>query len=145
MNDTVPVGTPDCELTAAVNVTGFPAGEGFRLEVSCTVVVALRTVTDSGAELLAALDWSPLYVAVSMCAPVRKDAVWSVASPLLTGDEPSATPPSLKITVPEGDVPVTVAARLRICPNLGLIGEAESVVTVATLFTVCTITGDVLP
>ena len=60
MNDTVPVGTPDCELTAAVNVTGFPAGEGFRLEVSCTVVVALRTVTDSGAELLAALDWSPL-------------------------------------------------------------------------------------
>jgi hypothetical protein len=45
MNVTVPVGTPPLPVTVAVNVTGMPAIEGVRLDVSVVDVVAERMVS----------------------------------------------------------------------------------------------------
>ena len=58
---TTPVGvTPVAEVTAAVNVTGWPKAEGLALLASIVVVAAGFTVCVSAADLLAALARSPL-------------------------------------------------------------------------------------
>jgi len=57
-NVTVPVGVPDPVVTVAVKVTLWPAGEGFKDEVTVVVVVAggaaFTTCVNAGEEVLAA-------------------------------------------------------------------------------------------
>jgi hypothetical protein len=57
---TVPVGTPESEVTRAANVTCWPSVDGFRFETTEVVVGAGVTVCTSGAEVLAAQVLLPL-------------------------------------------------------------------------------------
>ena len=56
---TVPVGMPPLPLTWTEKVTGDRTTEGFRLEATVLVVVAICTVSKSGAEALAISFVSP--------------------------------------------------------------------------------------
>jgi hypothetical protein len=54
-------------------------------------------------------------------------------------------PPSLKVTVPVGVPPVTVAVKVTAWPNVLGLGEDVSAVADVVWLTVCVTAGDVLP
>ena len=57
---TLPVGVPpNCTLTAAVKVTVWPTNEGFGEDVSVVRLVALETLCEIAAEVLALKLLSP--------------------------------------------------------------------------------------
>jgi hypothetical protein len=57
------------------------------------------------------------------CEPNVSDEVVSVATPPLSGAVPRIVAPSLNVTVPVGEVPVTVAAKVTAWPTLLGFGE----------------------
>ncbi len=99
------------------------------------MVVGVRpaacTVCTSTGEVAAALLGSPEYVAVMLCVPAVSVALLHVAVRVLPVPV-SATAlhkmfvPSLKVTVPVGAVPVTVAVKVTLWPTIeGLREEAN--------------------
>jgi len=99
---TVPVG--DAPATVAVNVTAWPASLGLSDEARAVLVPAMSTPWVNNGDTLASLLLSPPYSAVIECEPVASDEVVIVATPLLSGAVPSTVTPSLKVTVPVGEV-----------------------------------------
>ena len=117
-NVTVPVGVPApgaTALTVAVNVTDWPAAEGFCEEITAVAEPAWLTVWVIDADVLEVKLLSPLYAAVITWLPTPSELVESVALPVLSRVRvPRLIAPSLKVTVPvavpdPGEVTVTVA------------------------------------
>jgi hypothetical protein len=118
---TVPVGRPaNCGATETVNVTDPPKVEGFGAELSVVVLVALVTVWEIAADVLAAYLVFPLYVTVMDAVPTANVLVAKVAAPPLSVPFPRVFVPALNVTVPVG-VPLlegstTVAVKVIVCP-----------------------------
>ena len=72
-NVTVPLGTPlEGDCNAIVKVTDWPNNEGFKFEVTVTFVLAWLIVSVTGADVLAKVLESPLYLAIMECAPTPR-------------------------------------------------------------------------
>src|SRR6185312_12356487 len=140
---TLPVGL--VPATVAVNVTLVPTVEGF-FELASVVVVgagpALLTTCDKVALFEVRLPASPPYEATILC--VATDSVLVVhAAVLLLPLPASATalqpaieaPPSLKLMLPVGAMPTTVAVKVTLAPNVDGFFELASVVVLAALLT----------
>src|SRR6185295_14165800 len=140
---TLPVGL--VPATVAVNVTLVPTVEGF-FELASVVVVgagpALLTTCDKVALFEVRLPASPPYEATMLC--VATDSVLVVhAAVLLLPLPASATalqpaieaPPSLKLMLPVGAMPTTVAVKVTLAPNVDGFFELASVVVLAALLT----------
>jgi hypothetical protein len=136
---TVPVGL--LPLTVAVKVTGLPAIDGLS-ELPIVVVVATGppaalTPCDSAALVDVRLPASPLYTAVTLWVPCVRALVVHVAVRLLPAPVTVAAAqpaielaPSLKLTVPVGLVPLTVAVNVTAAPTVDGLSELPSVVVV---------------
>ena len=140
---TVPVGA--LPVTVAVRVTLVPTTDGL-LELDTTVVVAdlALTTCDSGELLDEAFEPSPEYAATMLCVPVVSAAVLHAAVRALP-DPVSATapqlamlvPPSVKLTVPVGALPVTVAVKVTLAPTIEGLAELVIPVAVPDVLTTC--------
>jgi hypothetical protein len=142
---TVPVGA--LPLTVAVKVTLVPAVEGVNELPIPVVLVAPLTVWESAALLDVALAASPLYVATMLCVPAASVLLVHAAVRLLplpantTAEQPPIdVAPSLKLTVPVGLAPVTVAVKVTFVPAVDGLEELMSVVVVAVPPAVVTLT-----
>ena len=72
--------------------------------------------------------------------PTARLLVLQVAVPPLsaTALQPLiALPPSVKLTLPVGALPVTVAVKVTLAPTVDGLSELDTVVVVATAFTTC--------
>jgi hypothetical protein len=122
-------------------VTFWPKVEGFTEETKAVLLVALLTTCVTVFDVDVALLPSPLYVAVIAC-----DATLSVDSeqpalPLLKATaEHNVVAPSLNVTLPVGDWPVTVAVNVTFWPKVeGFTEETKAVLLVALLTTCVTV------
>ena len=110
--------------TVAVRVIGVPkvdVSDGAVDEVSATVVGIPTTVCENVAKL-PEFAASPLYTANTVCVPrlnvdVVYEAVDLVAPTVSDTAAPTFTPSIEYCTVPEGDVPVTVATKVTDPPS----------------------------
>jgi hypothetical protein len=94
-------------------------------------------VTGLAVLLLVVLLVSPLYAALRVCEPTESVVTASVATPALIVPEPRVVPLSVKVTVPVGLEPVTIALKVVEPPKwVGLTLEVIAVVEI-TLLTVC--------
>jgi hypothetical protein len=146
LNVTVPAGVPPGLVTVAVNVTGWPANDGLRLDTTAVVVVNRFTVCVNTGDVLVANVMSPPYAAVMLRAPLTSADVVKVACPALSVPVPRVELPSLNVTIPDGTptVLVTDAVNVTAWPTFDgfrLVAIAVKVVA----FTVCTKTAEVLP
>jgi len=129
---TVPVGVPGAvDVTVAVNVTDWPAVDGFSEDATAVAVVPLTTCVTTE-DVLDAKVASPLYVAVMEWEPAVSVLVANVAiAEPFSGPLPKVVAPSLNVTVPvgvPGDVDVTVAVNVTDCPaRLGFRLDASAV------------------
>jgi hypothetical protein len=84
------------------------------------------------------LPVSPEYVAVTWWVAAVQELTARVAVPvvavlLVTGEVPSVSPGSPKVTVPEGASPVTVAVSVTVCPTVDGFALDTSVVVVVVV------------
>jgi len=142
---TMPVGA--VPLTVAVKVTLVPAVDGVNELPIPVVLVAPLTVWESAALLDVAFAASPLYVARMLCAPAASVLVVHAAVRLLplpvnaTAEQAAIdVAPSLKLIVPVGIAPVTVAVKVTFVPTVDGLEELLSVVVVAVPPEVVTLT-----
>ena len=91
-----------------------------------------------------ALVASPLYVATMLCVPparvvVAQAAVRELPEPVsaIALQPEIELPPSVKLTVPVGLLPVTVAVKVTFAPTVDGFAELLSVVVVWLRFTTC--------
>ena len=143
---TVPVGVPTPDVVVAVKVTEVPNVDGFNDEPNAIVTFALFTTCDIAAEVDALKLVSPLYIAVMEWVATDSDEVASVATPLVMVLVAIDTPPSLKVTVPDG-VPtpdVVVAVKVTEVPNVDGFNEEPSAMATFALLTVCDNAAEVL-
>lgn len=141
---TLPVGL--LPPTVAVNVTRVPTVDGF-LELTSVVVVgagpAELTTCDKVALFDALLPASPAYDATMLCVATLSVLVVHAAVLLLplpastTALQPAIEiPPSLKLTLPVGAIPATVAVNVTLPPKVeGFFELTTAVVLVALLTT----------
>ena len=139
---TVPVG--DQPFTVAVNVTLPPAVDGVSEVARLVVLVNLSTVSDSTVLVEVALVVSPLYLAVMLRVPVARPLVVQLAvrvSPLPARSaavQPLIeTVPSLKVTVPVGATPLTVAVKVTLEPTTIGVADVTTLAAVTALLIVC--------
>jgi hypothetical protein len=99
-----------------------------RLEDSTTLGVDFATVTVCAALVLLALLASPPYTAVMLWIPPNNVEFFSVALAFVNAIAPSMAVPSLKVTVPVGVCPATVAVKVTCEPSATLEGLTTSVV-----------------
>ena len=133
---TVPLGTPDPEVTVAVRAALAPIAIDAEARLKVAVVGIAFTVTETAALVEAPLLESPTYCADRLCVPrplrtVDKVAVTDAPEPAApTAEEPIIVDPSKKFTVPVGTafdcVPVTVAVSTVLDPAWTGEGEAAS-------------------
>ncbi len=138
LNRTIPVGlTP---VTPAENNIHSLMSAGFVELRNVVVVVARPPVITCEIAALEELEFaaSPEYAAMMLCVPPPSVLVAHIAvlvSPLpvraTAPQPPMAAAPSLKLTVPVGFVPRTVAVRLTDAPRVAGFGELVSVVLLA--------------
>ena len=110
LNVTVPVGK--APVTVAMKVVEPPTKIGSALAANVVVEVILLTVWVIAEEVLAALSASPAYTAVMVCEAAVNDDVVNVATPVARVPVPNVVAPSLKVTVPVGPLPVTLAVKV---------------------------------
>jgi len=139
---TDPVGA--VPLTVAVKVTLVPAVEGVSEVMMLVLLITLLTVCGSVALVEIAFVASPLYFAVMLRAPAGRPLVVHAAvsvSPLpvsATAEQPLIeTVPFLKVIVPVGATPLTVAVKVTLEPTIDGVNDVTRVVVVTTLLIVC--------
>src|ERR1039458_5634227 len=137
-NVTVPPGTmvvPPEPATVAVNTTDVAKTDGLGLAPS-DVVVGCLTTSISTEEVADAFWSSPLYTAVTWCAPVARVVVEKAATPVpLRTAVPTLTVPSLNLTEPVGaEVPdvATLAVNVTAVLRVAGFGLAVSLITVGS-------------
>src|SRR5437867_2134019 len=142
---TLPVGPNP--VTVAVKVTFAPATDGLAELDSAVVLVALLTTCDKVVLVEPLLVASPLYTALMLCVATLRLLVAQVAVRILpvpasaTAAQPAIdVAPSLKLTVPVGLAPVTVAVKVTFAPTVDGLVELLSVVVVAVPPAVVTLT-----
>ena len=133
---TLPVGA--LPLTVAVKVTLAPNNDGVCELAIPVVLVEVLIVCDSVELLDAASFASPLYAATMLCVPAASPLLVHTAVRLLPVPDRAIELhpviellPSLKLTVPVGLLPVTVAVNVTLAPKLAGLVELTSVVVVA--------------
>ena len=142
---TLPVGL--LPATVAVKVTLVPTVDGFS-ELTSVVVVgagpAELTTCDRLALFDARLLASPAYAATMLCVATAQRAGRACRSPAVAAagqrDRAAAgieTPPSLKLTLPVGAEPVTVAVKVTLAPNVDGFFELATLVVLVALLTTC--------
>ena len=131
----LPVGA--MPTTVAVKVTLAPNVDGFFELARVVVLAALLTTWESTTLLDALLPAPPLYAATRLCVPAPSAllvhcAVRVLPEPLNTTAPHPATvvPASVKLTVPVGAVPVTLAVNVTLAPSAEGFVELASVVVV---------------
>ncbi|GMU80114.1 MAG: hypothetical protein AMXMBFR46_28990 [Acidimicrobiia bacterium] len=140
---TVPLGADP--VTAAVNVTLAPGAEGLSELDSAVVVGGNVTTCDSVGLVEAALLASPENAATMLCVPAGSVVDEQVAVRVFPAPESalaehpeSEDPLRVKLTVPPGADPVTVAVKVTLAPVVAGLSElAIDVVVPGTLFTTC--------
>jgi hypothetical protein len=147
LKTTVPV-TP-AGVTLAVMVTDCPgvAGLGVTTRRVAAVFVAELITSVTGADVLAALVVSPLYVAVSEWVPAVRVEVANAAAPLDIVTVLRVAAPSLNVILPVAVVGITMAFIVTCWPVTAGLGRAAiPVVVVAFAAATVTVTmADVLP
>jgi hypothetical protein len=142
---TLPVGL--LPATVAVKVTLAPAVDGLS-ELASVVVVGAGltelTTCDSAALVDAALPASPPYAAVMLCVAAVRALVLHAAVLLLplpartTAEQPLIElAPSLKLTLPVGANPPTVAVNVTLAPTADGFDELAIVAVLVALLTTC--------
>jgi hypothetical protein len=112
--------------------------------VVVSLVPALLTTCVTVFDVDVALLPSPLYVDVIECDATLSADVEHPALPLLSATfEQIAVAPSLNVTVPVGDWPVTVAVNVTFWPNVEGFTEEPSAVLLVALLTTCVTVFDV--
>src|SRR5437762_12016476 len=89
------------------------------------------TDCDSTALVDVVLAVSPLYFATTLSVPTGRLADVQCAMPLLSVTLHTAPPLTVKLTVPVGDLPVTLAVRVTLVPAAAGLIEVLSAVLVA--------------
>jgi hypothetical protein len=119
---------------------------GMSLQVNVVAVAILESTTVSGCpvEALALFVVSPAYEAVNTLLPPVVNAYVSVAVELIEAAVPNTVLPSLKVTLPVGELPATCAVIVTGVLTWTLVADSESVVVVGTFETVRLMPGDVL-
>jgi len=139
---TLPVGLKP--VTEAVKVTFAPATDGLAELDSAVVLVALLTTCEKVGLVEPLFVALPLYTALMLCVATLRLLVAQVAVRILP--EPvSATAehaaievaPSLKLTVPVGALPLTVAVKVTLVPAVDGVNELPIPVVLVSLLTVC--------
>jgi hypothetical protein len=138
----VPVGA--LPVTDAVNVTLVPTIAGFAEVETVAVEDSGVTTCDSAALLDAALPPSPEYAAAMLCVVALNVDVLQAAVRVLPAPV-SATapqvamvvPPSVKLTVPVGALPVTDAVNVTFVPTIAGFAELETAVVEDAGLTTC--------
>lgn len=143
-NVTVPVaGESALDDTNAVNVALEPKTTVVGDADSIVVEATVATFNVFGLDVLVELFPSPLYFAVSECAPtVAKDVVVSCALPPESGAGVTAliaAPLSKNVTLPDGDAPVTVAVNCTVCPGAAALRESVRTVALTPVPMLCEI------
>lgn len=131
-------------MTDAVKVTLAPAADGL-VELESELAVETRLTISVSALLVEPLfTESPLYKAVTLWLPAASTLVLQVAvrmfpEPFTIEDEqpPIEAEPSLKLTVPVGKVPLTVAVKVTLVPTVEGVNEVAMPVVLPAPFTVC--------
>jgi hypothetical protein len=142
---TLPLGL--LPATVAVNVTLVPTVDGF-FELASDVVVgagpAELTTCDRLVLFDARLLASPPYDATMVCVATDSVLVVHAAVRLLplpasaTALQPAIeAPPSLKLMLPVGAMPTTVAVKVTLAPNVDGFFELATVVVLDALLTTC--------
>ena len=106
-------------LSVAVAVSAMLAGT-VKLALLAGAVILTTGDTLGGAftmrlvigEMLGALLTSPPYSAVMLCTPTAPKLATAVSTPAVIVPAPIGVAPSLKVTVPVGELPVTIAVRV---------------------------------
>src|SRR5258708_33347069 len=111
------------ELCASILLPSICSARSFTLSTGGPTVW-VRTP-----DVLGALLRSPAYAAVMEWLPTESVDVVKPATPPTTATAPSTVDPSLKVTVPVGLMPATVAVKVTACPPL--LGLAEDTSPVA--------------
>jgi len=114
VNLTVPVGTPEPEVTVAVNVTDWPKVDGFGADVT-PVLVAIRTIC-AVVPLLFCQPFAPVNEAVIVWLPDARAVVLKLAIPLpFTATlDAKVVAPSVKFTEPVGTPPPEVIVAVNV-------------------------------
>jgi hypothetical protein len=106
---------------------------------------AALTVSARAIDPLASLFASPLYEAVIVWLPAASVAAVYLAEPAVSlTRSPTAAEPSIKVTVPVGSVPATVAVNVTACPAVTVVAELDSEVVDKPFLTASTTVPDVL-
>jgi hypothetical protein len=142
---TLPVGL--LPATVAVKVTLVPTVDGF-FELASDVVVGAGPAELTTCDRLVLFDvrllTSPLYEATMLC--VATDSVLVVHAAVLLLPLPATAtalqpaieePPSLKLMLPVGAMPTTVAVKVTLVPNVDGFFELETAVVLVALLTTC--------
>jgi len=139
---TVPEGL--LPVTVAVKVTLAPTIDGLSELATVVALGTLFTVCISAVLVEPLLLASPPYDAVMLWLPTARPPVVQAAvrespEPLnATAEHPAIdVPPSRKLTLPVGAVPLIVAVSVTLAPKTDGLAELDSVVLLVTLFTVC--------
>lgn len=142
---TLPVGA--MPATVAVKVTLAPNVDGFFELVIVVVLVVLLTTCESGVLLEGLLPVPPPYAAATLCVPavnalVAHCAVRVLPEPLsVIALQPAiAVPLSVKLTVPVGEVPVTLAVNVTLAPSADGLAELVNAVVVGLPASIETVT-----
>jgi hypothetical protein len=142
INVTVPVGATYPLVTVAVNVTAWPALEGFSEEASVVVVLAALITWLSAEEVEAPKFPVAAYTTVIESVPSGRLEVVSVAVllvplPAVKVAVPIAVAPFMNVTEPVGaaDPLETVAVNVTACPKLAGLTEEATVDVVPAAFT----------
>src|SRR5689334_18836503 len=118
-------------VTPAVKVTLAPKVEGLSDDMSVVVLVALFTTCITDVDVLGLWVESPEYSAVMVCVATLRLEVMNVAVPADSVTAlPSATPPSLNVTVPVASEGLTVAVKVTAAPKVEGLSDDMSVVVV---------------
>jgi hypothetical protein len=139
---TVPLGLKP--VTDAVKATLAPATDGLAELEREVEAAALLTVCVSVALVEVLFDASPLYTALMPWLPVVRpevahEAVRMLPEPPTAAAEQPGTDvdPSLKLTVPVGDTPLTVAVKVTLLPTVEGVSDVAMPVVLLAPLTVC--------
>jgi hypothetical protein len=138
----LPVGAKP--VTEAVKVTLAPCDAGLAELARIVLLAALFTTCDNALLPEAPLFASPLYAAVMLWVPVPSALVAQAAVrafPLpasATAEQPATElAPSLKLTVPVGELAFTVAVNVTVLPTTEGVSEVARLVVLDELLTTC--------
>jgi len=128
---TLPVGVPNADAAVKLNVTPWPACDGFGAEASVTVTAARSTTWFTFADVPAANTPSPGYAALTVRAPTVPNTMAQLPAPAASGPVQLSPLLAVTVTLPVGVPNADAAVKLNVTPWPACDGfGAEASVTV---------------